>query len=286
MSSLGACVCLLAASFARITVLLTASLFGFFQAALAAEPVVDDSRPTVTFVCEESSEKAIYQISKNYLTTIFDQLGHRYIQKHTNTGDALDLLRDGKVDGDCARLDGFLELSEIDGYVPIGPAYTQIVFSRWFIHQPSAPRKELRVGYNANGLVLKHHLMKMGYEKLFPIDSLEDSIQRLRQGEWDLIVNYGRAMSFLDESNDYTDIQKSDSFVTLPVRPYVTKPLAEKLRSRWTVAAKAYFQEDVSDATVLVVPKRSRDKIVFSCSVDSGSSVFEMFRNLYSRLFE
>lgn len=269
----------------RQTQWLCACLLIVNQGVFAAEDTANDSRPTMTFACEARPEQPNYSIVKKYLTHIFDQLGYRYIQQYANIDETIFLLKSGQVDGDCGRLDGFVERSGLHNYTPIGPAYIQVVFSRWYVNPPLRPRQEQRVGYNENALVLKGHLMKMGYKNLYPIDTTEGSIERLRSGEWDLVVNYDRAMASIDSSSDHQDIKRSDSFVTLPARPYVTKAMAQKLEENWGKAAKDFFTQRTSVKTEIEIPRMGADKIIFACSVHQKSSVFNLLERRYSRLF-
>lgn len=269
----------------RVT-LLAIYFFCLAPLVLASQESSEDTRPRIIFTCEAGLERSVGGITQRYLSAIFDELGYRYIQKYANIDHAIELLKSGQVDGDCARLDGFVEISGLEGYKPIGPAYSHVVLSRWYLKPPLVPRSEQRVGYNANVLVLKHHLMNMGYEKLYPFYSAKDSIERLRRDEWDLIVNYSRDMSVVDESSEFRDVQKGDSLVTLPARPYLSKLLAGQLQQRWNFAADKFFRQQKAVFVPVDIPERGRDTIIFSCSLHSTSRIFQILQRQYSRQFE
>lgn len=258
-----------------------------FQEAFASELPQKEPRPVITFVCEARPEQPTYQIALTYLTEIFDQLGYDYIQKHAEIDDAIAQLKREEVDGDCARLDGFIEQSGLQQYAPIGPAYTQVFFSRWYLDDPQdKPRGELRVGYNANAIMLKHHLKAMGYRNLIPIVSPIESIERLRSREFDVVVHYDRAMDFLNSNKNYRDVTKTDSFVTLPVRPYMTKSMVATLGQRWVIAANTILEKKTSVSDALSLPKRHQGEIIFSCSIHTESAVYKALEHRYTQLFD
>lgn len=256
------------------------------QVALASEPPLKEPRPVITFVCDAHPDQPTYQVALTYLTEVFDQLGYDYVQKHADLDDAIAQLRRGEVDGDCARLDGFIEHSGLEHYAPIGPAYTQVFFSRWYLNPQDKPRGELRVGYNANALMLKSHLTEMGYRNLTPSVSPTESIEGLRSGEFDLIVHYERAMDFLNSSDDYGDVKNTDSFVTLPVRPYMTKSMVAKLGQRWAIAANKALERRGAESLELTLPERRKGEIIFSCSIHTESTIYKGIEHRYTQMFD
>ncbi len=267
---------------AYVAIAMSLVFHGLVAASSSSE---SDARPTITFVCDARPDQSTHQVALTFLTEIFDGLGFRYIQKHAGIEDAISQLRHGEVDGDCGRIAGFTENSGLSNYVPIGPAYTQVVFSRWYIHSQDKPRNELKVGYTANALMLKSHLLKMGYRELYPIVTEVGSIERLRSGDFDLVVHYDRAMDFLKTSNDYLDVKRTDSFVTLPIRPYMTKATVAKLGRKWDLIAKDIFQKRLEKSSIADLPKRHEGKIIFSCSLHAESSFYKELDLRYTHLF-
>jgi len=255
------------------------------SAALEASGPLVDSRPTITFVCEPRPDQPNYRDALIFLTSVFDQLGYRYIQKHAHTSEAIRRLKAGEVDGDCGRLNGFIETSGLNGYEAIGPAYSHASFSRWYLQPPLISREHQRVGYNSNAIMLKKHLLKMGYKRLFPIIEQRDLTKLLLNGELDVVVNYERAMSFIDSSDKHQKIKSSDSFMTLPVRPYIHKSLAVKFEKRWLLAAEQTFIQHRDSTGPAEIPEKDRTKIVFSCSLHADAKLFRYFESTYTQLF-
>lgn len=245
-----------------------------------------DLRPTITFVCEARPEQPNYKVAMEYLTDVFDQLGYRYIQRHVHTVEAIRSLKVGEVDGDCGRLDGFLEASDLKDYVAIGPAYSHASFSRWYMSPPTMAREHQKVGYNSNAILLKKHLLAMGYKRFFPIDDQADLPRLLLNGEIDLVVNYEKSMSFITQSDEYKKIKSSDSFMTLPVRPYMHKSLVEEFGERWLDASNEAFKRMEVTVTPVVIKESSETKIIFSCSLHAKTKLFKFFEATYSVLFK
>lgn len=253
--------------------------------ALGAETVTNDSRPTITFVCEARPDQPNYNSVLNYLTAVFDLMGYRYVQKYEPLDKALELLERGEVDGDCARLDGFLDASQLKGYTSIDPAFTQVVFSRWFLQAPSKPRSEQRVGYSSNVIMLESYLRKMGYKHLFPIVERQEFVDRLRNGDLDIVVNYERAMTFLSVNDDFLDIKRSDSLITLPARPYVRTSLANEFGPRIRTVTNQVLNSSKVKKTPLKIPPKSENVVTFSCSLHAKAKTYTYLERRYTQLF-
>lgn len=250
----------------------------------AAEVPVNDTRPSVTFVCEARPDQPNYKAAFVYLTDVFNYLGYRYTQQHVDTAEAIRRLRTGEADGDCARLDGFIAAAGLDEFVAIGPAYSHASFSSWFLQRPTIARARQRVGYNSNAIMLKKHLHDMGYRQLFPIVEKDDFTRLLLSGKLDIVVNYERAMSFINQ-NRYQKIKNSDSFLTLPVKPYIHKTLAKKLEKRWGMAVQNFFAHHQSPSGPIKIPEKAQGQVTFSCSLHTSTTLFRHFENTYRDLF-
>jgi ABC-type amino acid transport substrate-binding protein len=262
----------------------TATLLLISTVFAAAEISVDDARPSVTFVCEARPDQPNYKAALVYLTDVFNHLGYRYSQQHVDTVEAIRRLRTGEADGDCARLDGFVEAAGLDEFVAIGPAYSHASFSSWFLQRPKIARARQRVGYNSNAILLKKHLLDMGYRQLFPIVEKDDFTRLLLNGKLDIVVNYKKSMSFISHKR-YQKIYSSDSFLTLPVKPYIHKALAKKLEKRWEVAVQDFFDDHKNLSGSVKIPEKTQGSVTFSCSLHTGTILFRHFETTYRDLF-
>lgn len=248
----------------------------------AQDSEAHDQQPTINFVCGFRPNEAPYEHTFKHLSNVFNQLGYRYVQRHVEISEALTLLKAGEVDGDCARLDGFLEVSGLNGYVSIGPTVLNGSFSRWFIRDDFPDRKSTVVGYNSNALMLTVYLKKMGYRKLIPFSKSGPLIEALLDGSIDMAVDYEQSMDQVRVDELPSGIQRGKHFMTLPVKPYIRQSLADKLEEHWpqayeTVQPSSWDKE---------IPEKNRGTMVFSCSLDKKVKLYRYFDHLYSEAFK
>lgn len=243
---------------------------------------------TIHFVCTGKPHEAGYQFAEKIYRRAFAKLGYRFVMRHATNDEAVKLIRNESVDGDCGRVTHFKELSGLRNTLSIPHAYRMAEFSAWrnTNHKLPQNRKDIRIGYNNNALFIPYYLKDMGYRQSKGYPSTDAMLKALSEGHIDLIMHYHTGMDKLTFPPYDKTVTYHNHILSIPIHGLLLKkhehlinPLSDIIARQTSISPFRHNDNEIAK------PNDDLKTLYFSCSVPDGNHYFKIINNKLNQAF-
>ncbi len=200
----------------------------------------------------------------------------------------IEQLRQGKLDGDCGRIEAFNESAGLD-LIRVEPAIRRVKFGIWAYDAKfdlhSRLQEAVRLGYLATVQAAPLLAQQMGYTNIHSYESMRSLTEALERGELDAIVNYQAIVSAFNRKSA-KKLHRLRHIVTFPVYIYlqqryqhVVPELSEAIKARLQYRPYEPFPDEE-------IPPLADDRIIFGCSISKFTQAFVEMEKLYRHAFK
>ncbi len=263
-----------------------------YLAALAAimfmTPSPAAESKSLHFSCNSSPDMPDYQYIDSIIRPVLSKAGYSVSITQYTPKQALDLLQNQKVDGDCGRVPVFNQVTNLN-LIRVDPAFRNGTLAIWgrqaLYDQLRDNPSSIKVGFLANTAQEPRLLKSLGYEDNQGYDSINNMVDALLDGDIDVLITYGATMVGREQQLQQAGIKKLRHLMTFPVHLF----LQPRHRSIAQQLSKAISEYKSQTPYVLFgddpLPSLRENTILFSCAVPQKHPQFDELEQFYRQVF-